>query len=641
MLFLLGASLVIPAGLPTARAVTPASEPVYEYFFVVDTSGSMVGKGSGNPRVIFPTVQEHVQRFVGSLDTENTTLYVYTFDKGIGETFEIAINSDADKAAGNSFIASLQADGSMTYIYDTLSVVLDRAAAVRAADPGREHVQTVFLFTDGLDNSQGVTLQDIIAKYRLARGENEFLFFRYITLGTTAPAEWKDVEGAEVSEYPDYNLQDIMSIRVRPTGLDFGSLRDRDVSTRTLELSYDARLAGAAIKLDVASQSAEERGALATITPAKITLDAVDGGGESGTMRVDLELSVANKESLDETATYDGRIVFTNASGKLVTFSPGFVDFTFNRASRSVITLEAVDRSDMSIALGELDPFRSELVLTEEVSTRVAFNDRAASSGAYLNARILQDSGPTASHVSLIGADGARLDQVKVTQTDGFLTASVLVDDSAEPGDYTYSVIVEPHAAEIEGAGLESGEAEGERVFTISFSVPEPPLPTSVVVTRWVLGVLAGVIVLAAIAFVALMMISGVSPGRLARVLLHSASPRILDARVELTKPTDLAETPVDLSGRKRAEVGEGTSILSEIPVKLTFIPVVSVSSGVESLEVSISADADASLIVDSAATGTPEYGTTIEVHDGDEIRVEVPGGAVYTVTVNSFDYRR
>lgn len=624
---------------PSASAAPTANDPAYEYFFVVDTSGSMVGKGSGNPQVIFPTVQEHVQRFVDSLDVANTTLYLYTFDKGVGETFETAVTSDADKAAAKSFVAALQADGSMTYIYDTLSVVLDRAAAVRAADPSREHVQTIFLFTDGLDNSQGVTLQDIIAKYNLARGENEFLFFRYITLGTTAPAEWKGVEGAEVTEYPDYNLQDIMSVRVKPTQLDFGSLRDRDTSTRTLEISYDARLAGSVVKLNVTSEGAEAQGALVAIEPSEITLEAADGDADVAAMRVDLDLSISNKESLDENVIHEGRITFAGASGKLVTFSPGIIGIQFNTASKSTIVLEATDREALAIDLGVIDPFRTQTTITEEASTRVTFNDRAASSGAYLTARVLQDSGPVAPLLALADADGARVDQLKVTPAEAGFTVSAVVDQDAEPGEYVYSVILEPHAADVEGAGLTPGEREGEQVFTVSFTVPEPPLPTSVLVTRWVLGVLGGLLALAILGFVGLMLITGTGPGRLAKVLVHSLSPRILDSRLEMTKPIDPNSELLDITGKRMIRVGVGTGFFEPIPVVVTFKPAVSVTSASESLHVSIPEDAGVSLVVERAATGTPDYGFAFEVLDGDEISVEAPDGAVSAITVHSYDY--
>lgn len=615
-------------------------EPAYEFYFLVDTSGSMAGKGPGNPRDIFPAVQDNVNKFIDSLDVGDTDLFVYTFDKGIGETHFAALDSPDAKQQAKSFISSLAADGSMTYIYDSLSVVLDEAAEQRAAHGGRPVVQTIFLFTDGMDNSPNTTLSQIIDRFRLERGENDFLYFRYITLGTTAAEEWKQVPGAEVtdvdSDVPE--LPELLSVRIKPAALDFGSLAGRDASTRTLQLTYDPRLEGAVIDLLAASEDAEQAGALTQVAPAEVMLEASSAAEGSNVMSIDLELSVANKDGLSEGVDYAGRMSIAHDGDGMVAVTPPAVDFVFDVTPAAIISLEAGDRDSLSAELGELDPYEAEGRVERTVSTDVVFNDQARSAGSSVFARVSQADGPANELVSLLGPDGQPVEQLEITPEAPELTAIVSVPEGVDPGDYRYEIVLEPHDAELEGGEASETGQEGMSAYTVSFSVPEAPPPLWQTVLRWVLWILAGLLLLSVVAFVALMLMTGASAGRLASTLSSAVRPRMKDARLELLEPYDPENATVELTGKRRQELGMGTDAVSDMPLRLTFEPEVSVGSAKETLRVSKAADGDGSLMVERAATGVNDFGTAFDLTDGDTLIVEA-GGSRYKILFSSFHY--
>ncbi|MDP2400798.1 MAG: VWA domain-containing protein, partial [Actinomycetota bacterium] len=152
-----------------AQAQNPVEEARYQYFFLIDASGSMVGQpqGSGNA-IIFPQVKENVIDLVGSLEP-GTDVYIAPFHRGIqaDEVLDIEVRSDEDKDALKRHVSGLNANGQVTWIYHSLASVFQIAENARKQDPGVRHVQTIYLFTDGKDNSPaGMELPEILRRFR-------------------------------------------------------------------------------------------------------------------------------------------------------------------------------------------------------------------------------------------------------------------------------------------------------------------------------------------------------------------------------------------------------------------------------------------------------------------------------------------
>src|SRR5450756_1763351 len=116
--------------------------------------------------------------------------------------------------------------------------IRDRMRRARLARPGRTHVQTILLFTDGREEVRPMALNGLIAQFRLARGENPFLFLKYVTLGTQADPAWSSVDGVDVVTNPPGTLQKLLSIRVLPAILDFGSLHSVNQASRVVEIAF-------------------------------------------------------------------------------------------------------------------------------------------------------------------------------------------------------------------------------------------------------------------------------------------------------------------------------------------------------------------------------------------------------------------
>jgi Mg-chelatase subunit ChlD len=170
----LGLLLLVLGICPLAAEPTQES---FDYLFVIDTSGSMVGKpaGSGNA-VIFPQVKEALCSFIQSIES-GATLAFLPFHRDVQARKEIVL-SDASRAAACDYVKSLDATGQVTWVYYSLRTALKRAEELRQGASG-PRVQTILLYTDGKDNGpQDLTLEGILQHFKLQRAENEHLYLR-------------------------------------------------------------------------------------------------------------------------------------------------------------------------------------------------------------------------------------------------------------------------------------------------------------------------------------------------------------------------------------------------------------------------------------------------------------------------------
>jgi len=620
----------------TAVAAQPISN---EYYLVVDTSGSMIGQAGGQN--IFPDVKKNLNRFISVLGTGDS-VSILPFDAGLGKAFTRVIRSDADKRALSSFVTGLKAQGLTTWIYFSLDKVLARTRQVQAASPGTDHRQTIYLFTDGKDESKkGYTLSKIIAAFELRHAENPNVYLKYITSGTSVDPAWEGIDGVEVLPFPIEPTQ-IFSIRVEPATLTFGNVRDA-APGRTIQLTFDPKLVGASVTLKASCPEAEKRGGIVSIEPSSLVLRADSTSSGATVMQQTVKLVIANKESLSAQApfAFTGTLSLTKSPGddRIIGFSPEGLPITFSVEPASVITLESPGRDGLAVDLGTLDPYKSDPAVAE-IPLRATFNDRAHQSGASAIVRVGATTGPADGLLSFAAPDGSKSDKVALGPDSAETKVVVTVPADTVPGAYLYEVVVEPTNAEVAGVGVtQRAQAQGTYSFTVRFVVPAAPVPLAQQIIGWLGTALLVLLVLAILVFAAACVVFRTAPWKLAPLLMRKVRPRILDARFQLLEPVAEARE-VDISGQRSYAIGRGTGLLSDMPMTVRLVPAVSLSTTTETLELTIEPDeATGVLQITRALSGAVETVRTGSLCSGDIVDVVWDEGATVRFSIASIDY--
>lgn len=637
---LLASAVGLCASLWAVPRASASDKPVrYEYVLLIDTSGSMSGLGPGHPHDIFPRVQSEVSRFIGSLDLGNSVVYLYPFSGGLGKASVVSLRTAADKVAAERRVGRLVANGATTAIYDSLGRVLLQLQRVRRAAPGVTHVQTILLFTDGRDTSTRTSLGQIVAQFRLARGENPYLFLKYVTLGTKADPAWSKVDGVDVSTNPPGSLPALTSVRVRPTLLDFGSLQKSSTSTRIVEIDFDKSLAGKSITLTASSSAVESAGGLVSVSPSTLRLSGAVGPSGSLVMRQALTLSVDNRASLSQTSAYAGRIALGLPNGGLVTFSPPALQFGFTLAASPQVTLVAASGS-LTAPLGSLDPYQGSSTTAQATKTiRALFNNSAEQADTFVTVRLVHRTGPQSNAVQLLDANGQPTTEVKLAPGSAECSVRVTIARGQPAGAYDYALTCEPSGAQL--AGIQVDGQTGVGLVPIDFKVPpapKPPAPAWQVALKWAIWALLAVLVIAVVAFVALCVVTGTGPSVLAGLLLRKTNPKFLDARVEVASPPDAA-AQFDLTDTKGMDIGPDRPGLATMPFSLRFRPRVSVMDGKDEAVVAVHPDGTGTFTLVRAATGVEEPAVSATLGSDDAIFVDDGGGGRYQLVFRSFRY--
>lgn len=237
-------------GGPTTDAV--AAPPQRQQFvFVVDTSGSMVGKGTGSRANILPSVKRELLRFVDKAPAASD-VEVVTFDEG--PKLRRQFRMPEDRQGFRAFVQGLKAEGQNTWVYRSLDQVIRRPKS-------RDAATNIYVLTDGEDNdpTRGVGIRGIVERYELDRGAYDWLY--YITLGLGVPgdvrAAFEGVPRARAQSAAIGTFPVLSAAQVRTTALELGNLRASPTATARL----DVRSQGPAFRvgLDV-SPIESERG---------------------------------------------------------------------------------------------------------------------------------------------------------------------------------------------------------------------------------------------------------------------------------------------------------------------------------------------------------------------------------------------
>lgn len=138
------------------------------YVFVLDVSGSMVGKGQGNPAVIFPQVKDVMHRYIDQIEV-GSNLFIFPFDSTVHDTFCV-YGIGLDRTALHKFVDTLEALGTRTFIYESLrSVFLRLRSYIQSRSSQTDFTNIVYLLTDGNDNSPSkMSLHDALNDFQLA-----------------------------------------------------------------------------------------------------------------------------------------------------------------------------------------------------------------------------------------------------------------------------------------------------------------------------------------------------------------------------------------------------------------------------------------------------------------------------------------
>jgi hypothetical protein len=215
--------------LPTSGSGGAPPEK-FRYSFLVDTSGSMVGRGDGRA-VIFPKVQQEMARFVEGIRGD-AEVWITTFDQGPRPTNRYTLPAEKDKLMAS--IRNLQALGNNTWLYRSMNQVFD------GIPQDARTANIIYIFTDGIDNDPNQPrVGSSLERYRLKQGPSDFIY--YVALGQAVPqdiaAAFKAIPQACAISAALGTLPKFSTVFVEPTQIDLGNLK-LNPGDKTVELEF-------------------------------------------------------------------------------------------------------------------------------------------------------------------------------------------------------------------------------------------------------------------------------------------------------------------------------------------------------------------------------------------------------------------
>ncbi len=176
--------------------------PLSHYYLLLDTSKSMLEPKGTTDNRIFRLKDSLTNSFLPSLQG-NTVLHIITFDEGIQIRKEFVMKDESQKNASKAFIENLQVTGEKTFAWSSLKTVLNEA---QNEFDGKNSVR-VFMYTDGKDNQNLTTEDDVLASYEILKNKaKDQSGLQIFTLGFSFNDEVQDkFEGAGVGvlDVPD------------------------------------------------------------------------------------------------------------------------------------------------------------------------------------------------------------------------------------------------------------------------------------------------------------------------------------------------------------------------------------------------------------------------------------------------------
>ncbi|MCX7972971.1 MAG: VWA domain-containing protein [Candidatus Aminicenantes bacterium] len=480
--------------IPVITAIFPAlifcqiSEK-FDYIFLVDCSGSMVGlpKGSGNP-VIFPQVKEAIKDFLRDISV-GANVIILPFHKDVQEEFSRTILSERDIKDLEAYIDNLEAKGQVTWIYYSIRSALRKAEELRKKDKLR-HTQMILLYTDGKDNGpQDLNLDGILDFFKMQRGENEFLYLKYITLGVELEPEEElkllRTEGIQLIKNPKGELPKRFPVEIRPYVLDYGNFLDKDENSRTITIQCDDQIRSKEIIIKPMFEQLDNLGVAYTISPDKSRLDNV----------VTISFKIFNKETLltSDQIKFEGKFIIKGDETLLI--SPEAINVYFSIEPKKIINIRSKDEQRLSKDFGQIK-FDKQGLYKQKWSLSITYNQFALKEKVPLKLMIKGNN----NNPSLLTPDIAYFEQEGVEKGQEMaINQSANIDfilnvrkEKVKKGAYQGNIVFSSDKnVELEGDGLEVNETnELERLANFMFIVPAAPFPWKIFVVPGILLIL-------------------------------------------------------------------------------------------------------------------------------------------------------
>jgi len=564
VLALFCAALVLSlSGTSASASTAPPQKQVFDYIFVVDVTGSMMGQGSGNPAVIMPQVKTAIAEQIMSFD-DGATVVIVSFSKGIkaSKTF-VLTDANARKEAVD-YVSGLKANSTGTWIYSSMLEALKESKRIAADSPGN-HMQTLLLFTDGQDNEPGKkhAFADVARAFSLQRGDTENLWFKYQTLGVDAPKADKeiieDTDGMELIVNPKGKVLPFYNVEVRPYLLDFGNLRRVQESSATVRFGFAKQAAGLPFTVVVDDDELLALGVTPVIEPGSAELS------EKLVLKLQLENAAAISEMDDR--TFNGMIVFKSTEG--LQFAPPQIPFTFRIRNEPVVSFAPEDQGSAKSDLGTLKRSRNDIAAE---SRRWLVRWSSPDTKSSVTMRVWpSDKNPSAlggDAVLLKTSSGQSGDSVAVTPEDKWVELVVKPGADAAEGTYEIPVYVSGEGVELEVTGGEmSAESPGQFEIATGFKLPKRPMA----LLTMLLIVLTVIAILLLIVFALFCAITGQWPARAWRDLLFMAGIKKptfgYEDQLVVKEPAQDTGRCFSLDGRTQVLIGAQGEFLGESSV--------------------------------------------------------------------------
>ncbi|MCH7667192.1 MAG: VWA domain-containing protein [Acidobacteria bacterium] len=526
--------------LLAAASVYPAAGLETQYVFMVDTSGSMMGRPPGSGlTVIFPEVQEDIVGYLRDVHLGDS-VDIVTFDQGVQtqESFELATEQVRQRAIEH--VGALLAEGRNTWVYESvLQTARETIERNRQADA--PEVPTVFyVFTDGRDNHpDGGKMAEMLKRFARLTREDDYLY--YVTLGVDLPAE-------DVSAFDEHRRMTLIQnprgelfrqgmVRIRAKLLDFGVVEDDLSSPRSLAASaVNVDKKAVRIRVTPRFEDVEQSGSVIEVVPEVV------GVAEAANLR----LRIINRESLAD-ARYEGRLEFSSESEN-VRIVPDSIPARFSTLEEPLAKLKlAGDATEIdfgSVIAGEKGEGPAAAIGVE-------FSEMALEDQSSFRVWVAPGESPEAPTL-LWGGVEVPPDQAIVAEQRKAELQVIWPAAPAEPGAYRGQIQIAGQGLALQGNALSEAEDGKGSVIAYRLLVKRPPL------AGWVIALLGMLILVVLLALAALVawLVTQRAPWELLRLYL---------VRLRLAKPRLHGKLVHDLPGTSRPELkltGSGPVIL-------------------------------------------------------------------------------
>jgi len=599
---------------------------VYDYVFVLDTSGSMVGKpeGSGHA-VIFPKVKANINKFLENIAI-GSNVFIVTFDEGVRSTKHFHIRTEKDIVSAQKYINNLKAVGQNTWIYRSLIKVMDLIYSFKI-DQGKKHIQVIYLYTDGLDNDRSgkYTMKDIVETFNLKKGEHDWLY--YCTLGVKLPEKDRitlnRAESVTLIEEEKGEIRPLIQIEPKIVYLDFGNLLNKEESEiyEIFKIHNQEMLApDFELQIDYDFPGLQNIGAFAEIAPKNFhPLD-----------KIVFKLSLVNRQILERHhGVYEGALKFISPVPNVL-ITPNTIKIRFSYENEKIIQILPAEGNRLPINFGKFCLQKNTEPLVLEKSIAFKFNEEAFRKKSRVKVWL------TFSHNNpdnleygkniLLEEDRDKEGFVIVSPPNDRIKLKAVLGRELKPGTYSGRLNFQGDNITIKGKNIKHDVTSGLPYYFVNwkFIISKPPIP----LWKKILLVVLLLIIVAVVSFIIYSKVTGIG---LKSLILYLRPPVIPEGTLlSCIKLDDDSSKSVsyDISGKNEVSIGNNTELLSDSEDSLT---IRAAREGQEVYLEVVDVNGDA-MIIEYAGNGEErELFPGMKIVDGDRIKIDK-----YEITLSS-----